>query len=184
MDDFATRTIPTTGTTRSSAKRVRIVTTLTQHGALPQPFFLDTTLIKVVLVVSSLRPAPSTSVGRPSRRERVEAYRRAERDHQVSNPSPAPTSLLVLTSAPLPSPLLKRLIFATIVIVQREDDTNWPKKNIVGKQELEIRIGNDHIAFEVSAFLRLRSPKGFSPSSPFFFAFIDREGWLVGRHPG
>lgn len=33
----------------------------------------------------------------------------------------------------------------------REDDTNWPKKNIVGKQELEIRIGNDHIAFEVSA---------------------------------
>ena len=33
--------------------------------------------------------------------------------------------------------------------MDREDDTNWPKKNIVGKQELEIRIGNDHIAFEV-----------------------------------
>ena len=33
----------------------------------------------------------------------------------------------------------------------REDDSNWPKKNIVGKQELEIRVGNDHIAFEVSA---------------------------------
>ena len=32
----------------------------------------------------------------------------------------------------------------------REDDSNWPKKDIVGKQELEIRIGNDHIAFEVS----------------------------------
>ena len=31
----------------------------------------------------------------------------------------------------------------------REDDTNWPKKNIVGKQEMEIRLGNDHIAFEV-----------------------------------
>ena len=31
----------------------------------------------------------------------------------------------------------------------REDDQNWPKKNIVGKQELEIRIGNEHIAFEV-----------------------------------
>lgn len=31
----------------------------------------------------------------------------------------------------------------------REDDSNWPKKNIVGKQELEIRIGSDHIAFEV-----------------------------------
>jgi len=32
----------------------------------------------------------------------------------------------------------------------REDDANWPKKNIVGKQELEIRVGNDHIAFEVN----------------------------------
>ncbi|OBZ72789.1 Protein mago nashi [Grifola frondosa] len=32
----------------------------------------------------------------------------------------------------------------------REDDTNWPKKNIVGKQELEIRVGNDHIAFETA----------------------------------
>ena len=31
----------------------------------------------------------------------------------------------------------------------REDDSNWPSKDIVGKQELEIRIGNDHIAFEV-----------------------------------
>ena len=31
----------------------------------------------------------------------------------------------------------------------REDDTNWPKKSIVGKQELEIRVGSDHIAFEV-----------------------------------
>lgn len=34
--------------------------------------------------------------------------------------------------------------------INREDDTNWPKKSIVGKQELEIRVGNDHIAFEVS----------------------------------
>ena len=33
--------------------------------------------------------------------------------------------------------------------VYREDDAKWPKKNIVGKQELEIRLGNDHIAFEV-----------------------------------
>ena len=40
------------------------------------------------------------------------------------------------------------LIFVTQI--QREDDTNWPKKNIVGKQELEIRVGNDHIAFEVT----------------------------------
>lgn len=37
----------------------------------------------------------------------------------------------------------------TGVGMYREDDTNWPKKNIVGKQELEIRVGSDHIAFEV-----------------------------------
>lgn len=37
----------------------------------------------------------------------------------------------------------------------REDDTNWPKKNIVGKQELEIRVGNDHIAFEVGTHVLL-----------------------------
>jgi hypothetical protein len=36
------------------------------------------------------------------------------------------------------------------MVLLREDDANWPKKNIVGKQELEIRIGNDHIAFEVT----------------------------------
>ena len=40
--------------------------------------------------------------------------------------------------------------------VRREDDTNWPKKNIVGKQELEIRVGNDHIAFEVRTLRFLR----------------------------
>ncbi|THH12514.1 hypothetical protein EW146_g7621 [Bondarzewia mesenterica] len=34
--------------------------------------------------------------------------------------------------------------------ITKEDDTNWPKKNIVGKQELEIRVGNDHIAFETA----------------------------------
>ncbi|KAF8193777.1 Mago nashi protein [Pholiota molesta] len=43
---------------------------------------------------------------------------------------------------------LKRIVEASEIT--KEDDTNWPKKNIVGKQELEIRVGNDHIAFEDS----------------------------------
>jgi len=43
---------------------------------------------------------------------------------------------------------LKRVVEQSEII--KEDDTNWPKKNIVGKQELEIRIGNDHIAFETA----------------------------------
>ena len=34
--------------------------------------------------------------------------------------------------------------------VIREDDTKWPQKNKDGRQELEIRLGNEHISFEVS----------------------------------
>lgn len=45
------------------------------------------------------------------------------------------------------------MLVANDVVPCREDDTNWPKKNIVGKQELEIRVGNDHIAFEVRMLL-------------------------------
>lgn len=32
----------------------------------------------------------------------------------------------------------------------REDDAKWPTKNKDGRQELEIRLGNDHISFEVN----------------------------------
>ncbi|KAF6759707.1 mago nashi domain-containing protein [Ephemerocybe angulata] len=30
----------------------------------------------------------------------------------------------------------------------KEDDSSWPNKNIIGKQELEIRVGNDYISFQ------------------------------------
>lgn len=36
--------------------------------------------------------------------------------------------------------------------IMKEDDAKWPKKNVVGRQELEIRIGNEHISFEVRPF--------------------------------
>lgn len=35
-------------------------------------------------------------------------------------------------------------------ITSREDDVSWPKKNIVGRQELEVRVDKEHISFEVS----------------------------------
>lgn len=35
------------------------------------------------------------------------------------------------------------------LISSREDDTKWPQKNKDGRQELEIRLGNEHISFEV-----------------------------------
>jgi protein mago nashi len=33
--------------------------------------------------------------------------------------------------------------------IMKEDDTNWPQKNKDGRQELEVRLGNEHISFEV-----------------------------------
>jgi Mago nashi protein len=34
--------------------------------------------------------------------------------------------------------------------IMKEDDSKWPQKNKDGRQELEIRLGSDHIQFEVS----------------------------------
>jgi hypothetical protein len=34
-------------------------------------------------------------------------------------------------------------------LLNREDDTKWPQKNKDGRQELEIRLGSEHISFEV-----------------------------------
>jgi protein mago nashi len=34
--------------------------------------------------------------------------------------------------------------------IMREDDAKWPKKNVAGRQELEVRLGKEHISFEVS----------------------------------
>src|SRR5437588_9547651 len=40
--------------------------------------------------------------------------------------------------------------------IMKEDDEKWPQKNKDGRQELEIRLGNEHISFEVSHFTSLR----------------------------
>lgn len=34
--------------------------------------------------------------------------------------------------------------------IMKEDDTKWPEKNKDGRQELEIRLGNEHISFETA----------------------------------
>ena len=36
------------------------------------------------------------------------------------------------------------------LMLRREDDSKWPEKNKDGRQELEIRLGNEHISFEVN----------------------------------
>lgn len=45
--------------------------------------------------------------------------------------------------------MLRRIV--TLTYESREDDTKWPQKNKDGRQELEIRLGNEHISFEVRA---------------------------------
>lgn len=52
-----------------------------------------------------------------------------------------------VTVSPLMIKELKRIIADSEVM--KEDDHKWPKKNVVGKQELEIRFGNEHVSFEV-----------------------------------
>lgn len=42
---------------------------------------------------------------------------------------------------------LKRIV--ELSEIMKEDDAKWPPKNKDGRQELEIRLGNQHISFEV-----------------------------------
>ncbi|KAK0643333.1 Mago nashi protein [Cercophora newfieldiana] len=43
---------------------------------------------------------------------------------------------------------IKRIIKSSEIL--KEDDAKWPTKNKDGKQELEIRLGNEHISFETA----------------------------------
>lgn len=40
----------------------------------------------------------------------------------------------------------------------RQDDDKWPKKNVVGKQELEVKLAPYHISFQVRLFFFLSLP--------------------------
>ncbi|KAM0749176.1 Mago nashi protein [Meredithblackwellia eburnea MCA 4105] len=43
---------------------------------------------------------------------------------------------------------LKRIVTESEII--KEDDSSWPRKNIIGKQELEVKLGSTHISFETA----------------------------------
>lgn len=59
-----------------------------------------------------------------------QAYHQGKRDHEVRYLPPPDADI------PNANPT-------------REDDSKWPQKNKDGRQELEIRLGNEHISFEV-----------------------------------
>jgi len=43
---------------------------------------------------------------------------------------------------------IKRIIKTSEIM--KEDDSKWPQKNKDGRQELEIRLGSEHISFETA----------------------------------
>ncbi|KAF2152931.1 Mago nashi protein [Myriangium duriaei CBS 260.36] len=43
---------------------------------------------------------------------------------------------------------IKRIVKDSEIL--KEDDTKWPQKNKDGSQELEIRLGNEHISFQTA----------------------------------
>eukprot|EP01117_Protostelium_nocturnum_P012929 TRINITY_DN4788_c0_g1_i1.p1 TRINITY_DN4788_c0_g1~~TRINITY_DN4788_c0_g1_i1.p1 ORF type:complete len:151 (+),score=39.96 TRINITY_DN4788_c0_g1_i1:81-533(+) len=53
---------------------------------------------------------------------------------------------------------VKRIIEGSEII--REDDHNWPEPDRVGKQELEIVLGDDHISFSTSKLGSLLDVQG------------------------
>lgn len=79
--------------------------------------------------------------------------------------------------------------------IVKEDDEKWPKKNVVGKQELEVKVGNYHISFEVRRhsllliFLRSFAVEVISMKLNVekcgtlipFFHFTDRQDRFPGR---
>ena len=67
---------------------------------------------------------------------------------------------------------MKRIIKESEIM--KEDDTKWPQKNKDGKQELEIRLGNEHISFEVITFQHCPC------SSTADHDLADCEDWLSG----
>jgi hypothetical protein len=61
-----------------------------------------------------------------------------------------------------------------MLTIHREDDVSWPKKNIVGRQELEVRIDKEHISFEVSPHSERMNHEAITD-------YLDGKDWIVSR---
>ena len=44
-----------------------------------------------------------------------------------------------------------RVLIPLVLVLRREDDSNWPEPDRVGRQELEVVLGNEHISFTVTS---------------------------------
>ncbi|EAU38938.1 mago nashi protein [Aspergillus terreus NIH2624] len=82
----------------------------------------------------------------------------------------------VRSSSRFRSRQIKRIIKESEIM--KEDDSKWPQKNKDGRQELEIRLGNEHISFEVLWTILTVLPIWMSGSNSWPVA--DRENRLIG----
>lgn len=88
-----------------------------------------------------------------------------ERENRATNPPCLKLSIVCVSSLVVDE--IKRIVKSSEIM--KEDDSKWPQKNKDGRQELEIRLGTEHISFEVrdhSAALPTSAPP--SLSSPFY----------------
>ncbi|KAI0182307.1 Mago nashi protein [Xylaria flabelliformis] len=82
---------------------------------------------------------------------------RKESEHpRCSLPSKTLGSTALSTGSPIPILCVSSLVVDEIKRIvksseiMKEDDSKWPQKNKDGRQELEIRLGTEHISFETA----------------------------------
>ncbi|KAE9465052.1 hypothetical protein C3L33_03039, partial [Rhododendron williamsianum] len=64
--------------------------------------------------------------------------------------SPPPPSASAAASSPTASLQVYLVVSCLRSGIMKEDDNNWPEPDRVGRQELEIVMGNEHISFTTS----------------------------------
>lgn len=60
--------------------------------------------------------------------------------------------------------------------IMKEDDSNWPEPDRIGRQELEVVIGNDHISFattKIGSLLEVQQSKDAEGLKVFYYLVQD-----------
>jgi protein mago nashi len=76
----------------------------------------------------------------------------------------------LVTVSPAVVAELKRIIVESEVT--KEDDNNWPEPDVVGEQNLEIKIGNEHISFTCAKISSMCVPPARSLADPLYLLSI------------
>ncbi|KAK4382800.1 protein mago nashi2 [Sesamum angolense] len=74
------------------------------------------------------------------------------------------------------------IFFFLVVQIMKEDDNNWPEPDRVGRQELEIVMGNEHISFttsKIGSLMDVQTSK--DPEGLRIFYYLVQEFIQVGK---